>query len=61
VCVPALAGWVESVVVFRDLLVEAEKTLTELVYDHSPAGVEVELRGNIKETGLDACQACHGA
>lgn len=46
VCVPALAGQVGSTVEFRGVLAAAEKSLTELIYDHSPDEIEVEFRCN---------------
>jgi S-adenosylmethionine synthetase len=49
VCVPALAGRVGSAVEFRALLTTAEKSLTELVHDHTPEEIEVEFRCNTGE------------
>jgi S-adenosylmethionine synthetase len=53
VCVPALAGRVHSTPEFRDLLATAEKTLTHLVYDHTPEDIEVEIRCNTKENSAE--------
>lgn len=51
VCVPALAGRVRDTMEFRALLATAERSLTELVCDHTPEEIEVEFRCN---TGVDS-------
>ncbi|MBV9163784.1 MAG: hypothetical protein JO281_20040 [Pseudonocardiales bacterium] len=53
VCVPALAGRVHSTPEFRDLLTTAEKTLTDLIYDHTPEDIEVEVHCNTKENSTE--------